>query len=613
MKSFRITSLLFLVLCFCMKVMAGGERSPYISNILDFIPAPGQFINQSYPTYEDGDSKTEILKKVSDALVGKTGSIVCLGAWGGHIIAGFDHSIVNVPEEADFKIYGNAIPTWAEPGIVMVAQDLNKDGLPDQWYELAGSEYHRANTIHNYQITYYKPDPLNSDVTWKDNLGHTDVVPRNNFHQQASYFPLWIDKDSIVCTGSILAAEFPVPSTNTFAAFSWGYSDNQANNISTFDIDNAVDKYGNSVHLTHIDFIKVHTGVQRKSAMSGEISTEFAGIEDLHVDAKIPVTKKVVLDLSQADVSDEGISSFLYDTENTYFDINNIFRFSHSASDWGGGFYSYSGFICSNLSPDLTEPRNLYDGNTINKGAVSGWEYNGTNEFAAMTGGGVDGKNTPYLLNFGSSEISFADDKARTVDGAYVTTAAVSHLSMKYGDSYAKTFGGENGTDPDFLKLIATGMNGEEETGKVTFFLANYLSDYGCDDYIISDWSWMDLSSLGKVTKIKFEFESSDNGEWGVNTPSYFCMDKLTVEKLSDTSMGDLKKTGSIRVYPSYATSYINVEANAGENISLFDLYGRKMKETRADEGITEISITDFPNGVYIVKVQGETVKILKR
>jgi hypothetical protein len=77
-------------------------------------------------------------------------------------VVGFDHPIVNVPGEYDFKALGNAFTNSSEPGIVMVCQDLNKNGQPDAdepWYELAGSEYNHSQTVHNYEITYYRPEP----------------------------------------------------------------------------------------------------------------------------------------------------------------------------------------------------------------------------------------------------------------------------------------------------------------------------------------------------------------------------------------------------------------------------------------------------------------------
>jgi hypothetical protein len=46
---------------------------------------------------------------------------------------------------------------------------------------------------------------------------------------------------------------------------------------------------------------------------------------------------------------------------------------------------------------------------------------------------------------------------------------------------------------------------------------------------IINRWQRVDLSPLGNVNKIVFELTSTDNGEYGMNTPSYFCLDRLTI------------------------------------------------------------------------------------
>ena len=69
---------------------------------------------------------------------------VSLGGFGGYIIVGFDHSIVN-DGDYNIAITGNAFDGSSEPGIVWVMQDENGDGLPnDTWYELRGSEYGKA-------------------------------------------------------------------------------------------------------------------------------------------------------------------------------------------------------------------------------------------------------------------------------------------------------------------------------------------------------------------------------------------------------------------------------------------------------------------------------------
>ena len=46
----------------------------------------------------------------------------------------------------------------------------------------------------------------------------------------------------------------------------------------------------------------------------------------------------------------------------------------------------------------------------------------------------------------------------------------------------------------------------------------------------LTEWAKVSLRELGKVNKIKFEMSSTDNSEWGMNTPSYFCMDNLAIE-----------------------------------------------------------------------------------
>lgn len=262
----------------------------YISQVFEYTPAPGQFIN-TLPAYAAGDNAAAMAAKAATALVGKTNGLVCLGAFGGYIVVGFDHTIVNVASAKDFKVYGNAFANNAEPGIVMVSKDVNGNHLPDDaWYELAGSEYNAAATIKNYQITYTKPSPLNADVPWTDNQGNSGVVKRNSFHTQASYYPQWMG-NTVTFTGTKIPNNAvdtnpdPVAQNWQLPAYAWGYADNQPNtNVNAqFDIAWAVNAVGTPVSLTGIDFIKVYTGVNQDAGWLGETSTELSGIEDINI------------------------------------------------------------------------------------------------------------------------------------------------------------------------------------------------------------------------------------------------------------------------------------------------------------------------------------------
>lgn len=296
----RITYFLSVFLVLTAQLI-NAQNSDKITRVLDYKPAPGQHINRLFPTPAMSDTYTNALAFASSKLVNNT-AMLGLGAFGGYAVVGFDHSIVNVAGEYDFKALGNAYSNGAEPGIVMVCQDLNKNGQPDTdepWYELAGSEYNHAQTIHNYRITYYRPQPdlQKSNIVWKDNQGGQGVVTHISFASQATMYPLWVAEDSMVFTGTKLRGNLVMSGTTyTLPAFDWGYVDNLANSAANdkigFDIDWAVDANGNHVQLAYIDFIKVYTALVQEAGILGETSTEFAGIVDLHPQA-------VVTELSQ--------------------------------------------------------------------------------------------------------------------------------------------------------------------------------------------------------------------------------------------------------------------------------------------------------------------------
>ena len=288
------------------------EYSPYISRVYEYCPAPGQFVNEM-PRYEEGDGYADILQKAEESISGTNDIMITLGGYGGYVTFGFDHTVVNVPGEADFRIWGNCFYELtnpdrkggsAEPGIVMVSYDSNCNGLPDdEWYELAGSEYHSPATRHGYSLTYRRPDP-NRDIvadednslddiyyiSWEDSLGETGWISKNIFHNQ-DYFPRWITDDSLTFSGSLLAPNAEDASGNgtyyVLYSYAWGYVDNHPNEyagLNSFDIGNAVDRDGKPVNLPGADFIRVYTGVNKNCGWLGETSTELSRAQDLHID-----------------------------------------------------------------------------------------------------------------------------------------------------------------------------------------------------------------------------------------------------------------------------------------------------------------------------------------
>lgn len=267
------------------------KTSKWISELFDFVPAPGQFINKA-----PGDLKS------AQSIIGKRG-MVSLGSFGGYIVFGFDHTVLN-NEGADFVIHGNAFDGNSEAGAVQVSYDANGNGKPDdEWYELVGSEHSNALTVKDYEITYLRPSQTTSaeDVKWTDNKGGSGALhsgPISTFHQQ-SYWPLFIPgaPEKLTFKGTKLrnlAQNRSEEEGTEFwynAAAEWGYADNFSKDykeIATngdrdtqysnkFDLVNAIDKNGKPVKLRGIDFVKVYSCLNQEAGWLGEASTEVCG------------------------------------------------------------------------------------------------------------------------------------------------------------------------------------------------------------------------------------------------------------------------------------------------------------------------------------------------
>ena len=141
---------------------------------------------------------------------------------------------------------------------------------------------------------------------------------------------------------------------------------------------------------------------------------------------------------------------------------------------------------------------------------------------------------------------------------------------MKNGENYTKKF--EQG---DWFKLTITGLNADgETTGTVDFYLADLRSENESEHYILNEWKWCDLSSLGEVKRLEFTMSSTDNDpQWGMNTPAYFCMDNLGVTAPVPTAVESIAKHDN---------------ANAAE---CYDLNGVRRSATQ--RGLNIVRMTD--------------------
>jgi len=212
--------------------------------------------------------------------------------------------------------------------------------------------------------------------------------------------------------------------------------------------------------------------------------------------------------------------------------ISGDYSFINNFTDWGG-YTSWDGFAYSSMtSSSYTALSDQYN-------SCVGHGYDNSKTFAVVYYSAYSG-NVPTII----------EKNANTFEakGFYITNSAYAYTSMSNGDAYAKKF-----DETDWFLLTITGYLKEDKVNTVEFYLAK-------DGKIVNEWEYVDLSPLGTVDQIQFTLSSSDTGEWGMNTPAYFCMDNF----------GDENPITSLQSIDS-----------KHKNHRIYDLNGRLCKENK--------------------------------
>ena len=197
-----------------------------------------------------------------------------------------------------------------------------------------------------------------------------------------------------------------------------------------------------------------------------------------------------------------------------------------NGSDGAGGFFS-SGFSFSN---NYNQDWDSWDGFAYSNITDTTAEGFGA-QYNAITGSGAGGSEIyalAYVSSFAANPPTISLNAEQVISGAYFTNNNYAFYSMSNGDDFSKKF-----TDVDWFKLTITGFDADgTETGIVEFNLADGTN-------IVNAWAWVDLKGLGAVKQLTFELSSTDNGDYGMNTPAYFCMDNFNYEDGTDDSSDD--------------------------------------------------------------------------
>ncbi len=313
--SLRIWTLILLTSTYAV----GEVESPFAARVLEFAPAPGQFVN--HPNF------SAPLRALGPPSGGGTSapnntSVVSLGGFGGYIVLEFDHTVIDDPLNPfgmDAIVFGNAYwvggnPNrhWAECSTIEISVDENDNGLADDpWYLVPGS--HIIDPSLQFVIKqwdddikdgHYPPDdeswiPPGRSGTWETEafslpavvFGSSVVINptakgnAEGIYGYGDYSPTLVlgdlDGDDLVDEAAISPQEFyTTPDDPLTVGMTAGSGGGDA-----FDIAWAIDPItGYPADLYGFDFIRFTSAVDSVSPILGEKSAEIDAVADVAPD-----------------------------------------------------------------------------------------------------------------------------------------------------------------------------------------------------------------------------------------------------------------------------------------------------------------------------------------
>ena len=296
-----------------------------------------------------------------------------------------------------------------------------------------------------------------------------------------------------------LKAQLKATVSKGTAPFSISWTNGKRNEIATATLEDygtAVSEYAPTecdlYYVTVTDANGKQASDTCRVIVTGEAVT--ATFENLYLDNESfwagPDTKGTVM---EGAYGDEMVGSF----------VSGSYQFSNS---YNTSYGSWSGFAYSN--------RTATDFNTITP-----------DQYNSVVGHGYDNsENFAVAFNGGEIKVFNAPLTGDSIRGCYITNSAWTAntiLNAKESD-YAHKF-----AKGDWMKITFTGHRADGTEATVDYYLADYRAAKEADYYCLDTWQWVDLRSLGKVTSITYSLSGSDSGQYGLNTPAYFCLDNF--------------------------------------------------------------------------------------
>jgi hypothetical protein len=276
------------------------------------------------------------------------------------------------------------------------------------------------------------------------------------------------------------------------------------------------------------------------------------------------------------------------------FLVSHMFFPNSFNQSWG----SWSGWSVSSMYDTMTAGyTNQYSSlkRPMSSIPVSGWDFESIH---FVSSGQTNSIRSPYFND--ADEGIFGLVRLPAPVRFYITNTTYAALDMKEGSSFSKKFGGESGNDSDYFRLLVKSVSSSNQILNTdTIYLADFRFDDSKQDYVLKDWEMAEIVSCDRVD---FELQSTDVGQYGMNTPAYFCLS--LAQDLTNSINNQM--IAQLNVFPNPVNNILNIHSEAPiQSIQLITMDGRTVakSEQRILSSNYSFDVSSFMPGIYFAKV----------
>jgi hypothetical protein len=321
------------------------------------------------------------------------------------------------------------------------------------------------------------------------------------------------------------------------------------------------------------------------------VALAFAGAANAQTQMYIDGFENVKLDSGKVINGKNGEKSYEYNTPNSsIYSLKMPIQYDTS---WGG--YWSGGWAISKQIDGTSGPsdfmKHLYcamPGHGSEKNALG--KYAGNAFAVGMNGTYLIQQRTPFRGGVKSIKIA---------------NSTYAYNSIKNGDNFAKKFGGVSGNDADSFVLTINFFVDSIKVDSKKVILADFRFADNTKDFILDSWQTIELPidfPNGIADSITFDLASSDNGQFGMNTPGFFCMDEVEYGLIGNT-----KKINSLqaKLYPNPVTDVLEIQTqHPAVTLEVLDASGRTILTQTCDSRNNLLNVRSLSPGSYQVKVK---------